>query len=169
MDMKIIYKCFFAATILLLPVNAIAQQVDIFKHPVVLKDSSYTAMYNTLKQLSVKERASDSFKKMDSLTKAFNAKMNADTFTKKQLTDDDKRLAWIRQNIATTRFDSYEAAVTEWEAVKESSKKLIAENIDLYAYMVKAVQLHGSSLLADVMTEVIIEDLDNLSCPAPRY
>jgi len=108
----------------------------------------YDTHFKKLKELYLKELRSESYKKSVSLHKAFLKKLPNEAFT----TDD--QLAWIKDNLPKTQFESYEAAEKEWQEIMAAGMASIEDNKEYYDYMVLCFSKCEPQILTDMMMEV---------------
>lgn len=70
---------------------------------------------------------SQKYNQLESMKTAFRSKMNYNG-TGSVLNTEQKLFAWINTNIAITGFSSYNAAIGEWNAIKQLNRAIFAEN-----------------------------------------
>lgn len=131
--------------------SASAQVAGAEKQNSEVSDTTYSVMYNKLKELYKKQIESHSYKHVEMLRKEFIKRAN---ITDIRLAEKSKMLAWIESNIVETDFVDYKSALLEYEAIYQAHSKMIMENTELYELIPKAVKIHGSRIFAKVMMDV---------------
>lgn len=118
------------------------------------QDSLYNADYFKLKQLYIKKLDSETHYKCLVLGERFVAKINhpAKRDALRYIYKDP--LKYIKENLSTTSFESYDAAVEEWEALTIAQMQDWEANREFYKLEDVVRKRWGSKILSDVADEI---------------
>jgi hypothetical protein len=115
------------------------------------------ARYEKLKELQLKKLSSENSIKYHKMMNEFSEKMNYKA-TGTKVTDVTKDLlGWLKDNIDKTKFESYEAAVTEIEALSAIGELSRNEGKEYFAYLRECKQHCGNDVMMKVLNEVLKE------------
>jgi hypothetical protein len=151
--MKLIYTALLAFT-LAGTYNATAQASEKPKQEKLTKGPEYDKHYEKLKELHIKQLSSESHKTFSKLHKLFIKKMK---FKGNLVQLNGKYFEWIKENLANTTFESYEAAEKEWQVVQAANQANIKENKDYYDYISICLSCCDIDLISQVTIDVMQE------------
>ncbi|MCW4469850.1 hypothetical protein OGH69_12795 [Flavobacterium sp. MFBS3-15] len=110
--------------------------------------------YNKARALYIKSLHSKSSMHLNKLGAEFRDKLNffGDSTV---LATREGALKWIKENLERTDFETYEAAVNEYEAIGVASANQVKDNSEFYDYIKYCALYHKEySLLPDVCLDV---------------
>lgn len=135
----------------LLSYSLYSQNIKTHEQP-ILGDSAYITQYNKLKDLYIKMLKSPSNIEAEKLMSLFKDKMNFHgdriKFAREGV------LPWIKENIGTTKFESYDAALQEWDILVKAQQIVIEQNPEYYNCLIESVQKYKGTILLELLREV---------------
>lgn len=117
-------------------------------------DSLYSVRYNKARELYIKTLYSDSAMNLNKVTDQFRDKMNffGDNIV---LATKEGTLKWIKDHIAVTDFESYEAALKDYQLIELAATRQVDENSEFYDYIKDCAMYHKDyRLLPEVCIDV---------------
>ena len=123
-------------------------------NPSVQYGEEQQEIYDTFKELFVKRVESESYQKWRQASNIFLEKTNQPLKT--LMTEHTTFLEWIKNNLSSTAFESYEEAENDWNTLTEAYILDKKENSEYYTLTEKLYKEEwGYRLIADAMSDVI--------------
>lgn len=146
---------------LFLSVNTIAQEIDEKRLYFVERDSAYYAKYEKLKELYIKKIHSPTYRKYKSLINSYKSKWRfayegSGDKLGAELAKNPGGLNWIKNNLEKTKFESYEAAVEEFDLVMAAAKDDNTANKEFSEYSLEVMMNSGPGMYIDLVEEMMM-------------
>ncbi|AXG74731.1 hypothetical protein DVK85_11015 [Flavobacterium arcticum] len=128
-----------------------------------LKDSAYSADYEKLKTLHLKQLISETHIESSKLMMSFMKKMNRKDKT--PIKNPDDIINWVKDNMEQTDFLSFTQAEFEWGIINKLQMESIQENQEYYNFMIVAMRKHGVEIITDEAMNTMEEYPEKFGLP----